>query len=146
MVFFASFLADTPTTYPNFFGLFFCTGDVEGYSFHNDSAKKCSYLHVIDTLAKLTENGTEDFSLKSFYAKKFFLPFRLSATVNNYDAATNEKLQQAPINPVSNQRKLFLKFERNTQYAIRVSVIYFQHRSIKINGEKRVFKSFDIDQ
>ena len=103
-------------------------------------------MHVLDTLAKLTQNGSEDFTLNDFLKKKFFLPFRLSANINNYDSATNEQIQQSPINPVSNQRKLYLKFESNTEYTIRVSVIYFQHRSIKIDKEKRVYKSFDIDQ
>ena len=119
---------------------------MEGYAFHNESARRCSYLHVLDTLAKLNEHGTEDFSLKNFYDKKFFLPFRLSATLNNYDAATSEYIQQAPINPISNQRKLFLKFGSNTTYTIRVSVVYFQFRSIAIDNQKRVYKSFDIDQ
>ena len=34
------------------------SGDVEGYSFQTEFAKKCSYLHVLDLLAKLTEQGT----------------------------------------------------------------------------------------
>lgn len=122
------------------------SGDVEGYSFKTEFAKKCSYLHVLDILAKLTERGSEDFSMKSFYNKKFMLPFKLSASPNNMDSATREKVQQSNITPVSNQRRLFLKFAENTSYTITVSVIYFQHRSIKINREKKVFKSFDIDQ
>ena len=122
------------------------SGDVEGYSFLNDHATKCSYLHVIDTLSKLTEKGTEDFSLDAFKNKKFFLPFKLTPSVSNYDSATNERIQQNNINPVSNQTKLYLKFKSNTSYVIRVSMIYFQHRSLKIDGQKRVFKSFDVDQ
>ena len=90
--------------------------------------------------------GTEDFTMKNFYSKKFMLPFKLSASPNNLDAATREKVQQNNMTPVSNQRRLFLKFDTNTSYTITVSVIYFQHRSIKINKEKKVFKSFDIDQ
>ena len=122
------------------------SGDVEGYSFKTEFAKKCSYLHVLDTLSKLTEAGSEDFSMDNFYEKKFFLPFKLSASINNYDMATRERVQQNPINPISSQRKLFMKFSTNLSYTLRVSVIYFQHRSIKIDKNKRCYKSFDIDQ
>ena len=122
------------------------SGDVEGYAFHDDYATKCSYLHVLDTLAKLTESGTEDFSLETFKTKKFFLPFNLSPSLSNYDSVTSEKIQQNSINPVSSQRKLYLKFKSNLTYTIRVSVIYFQHRSLKVDGLKHVYKSFDVDQ
>ena len=122
------------------------SGDVEGYSFHNSFAKKASYLHVLDTLSKLTEAGSEDFTLENFLEKKFFLPFKLSASINNYDVATRERVQQNPINPISNQRKLFLKFEANLAYTLRASIVYFQHRSIKIDKFKKCYKSFDIDQ
>ena len=119
---------------------------MEGFSFKDDYATKCSYLHVLDTLCKLTEHGTEDFSLKAFTTKKFILPFKLSPSINSLDAVTNESVQQNSINPVSNQRKLYLKFKTNTTYAIRVSCIYVQHRSICIDKNLRVFKDFDLDQ
>ena len=121
-------------------------GDVEGFSFADDYATKCSYLHVLDTMGKLTEHGTEDFSLESFKTKKFILPFKLSPSINSLDSVTTEMVQQNSVNPISNQRKLYLKFKSNTTYAIRVSCLYFQHRSIAIDQNKRVFKSYDLDQ
>ena len=122
------------------------SGDIEGYNFTSDYATKCSYLHVLDSLGKLNEKGFEDFSLKNFYGKKFFLPFSLSPSINHWDANTNEKIQQNSINPVTNERKLFLKFSSNLTYAIRIRVIYFQHRNIKIDASKRVWKDYDLDQ
>ena len=118
----------------------------EGYNFSTSYAKKCSYLHVLDTLSKLNEKGSEDFTLDNSYTKKFFLPFHLTPSLNSYDAATNEQVQQNAISPMSNQRKLYLKFDRNLEYAIRISAIFFQHRSIKIDAAKRVFKDYDVDQ
>ena len=44
------------------------------------------------------------------------------------------------------QKRLFLKFSENTSYAVRVSVVYFQHRSVKIDGLRRCWKSYDLDQ
>jgi len=124
----------------------FLTGDVEGFAFQDDYAAKCSYLHVLDTLSKLNEKGTEDFSFETFMKKKFILPFKLSPSVNHLDASLAENIQQNSVNPLSNQRKLYLKFKNNLTYAVRVSVLYFQHRSLKVDGSKRLFKNYDVDQ
>ena len=122
------------------------SGDIEGYIFTDDWAKKCSYLHVLESLHMLTETGPEDFTMDNFYKKKFFLPFRLSHSINHYDPVTQERVQQGAISPLSRQRRLFLKFESNLTYVLRVSVIYFQHRSIKVSDDLKIFKNYDVDQ
>ena len=122
------------------------SGDVEGYNLKTRNNQIFSYQQVCQDLGKLTENGTEDFSFEAFMSKKFFLTFNLSGCLNSYDSATRENIQQAPINNISNQKKLFLRFNSNTSYAIRISMLYFQHRSIRVNNEKLATKSFDVDQ
>ena len=119
---------------------------MEGYVFTDDWAKKCSYLHVLESLHMLTEVGPEDFTLNTFYNKKFFLPFKLSHSINHFDPVTAEKVQQNSISPLSRQKRLFLKFSENLGYALRVSVIYFQHRSLKVTEDLKIFKNYDVDQ
>jgi hypothetical protein len=120
------------------------SGSPEGYYFNSDWARKCSYLHILDSLGKLNEFGSADLSKKAYYRDKFFMIFRTSPSINNYSPRDSNFIQQAHYsNPKS---ILYLKFAAETTYTIRVTVLYSQSRSLTIDKDRLTFKDYDLDQ
>ena len=145
----------------------------KGYSFKTDKHIRASFLTLLDTIGKISEQGndlTKDRWLDSsfFLGKKnyllypkifntpkyfnkisflFFTAFRLNASTgeNQYSGDLAERLIHAPTLG-SGKASLFLKFKKPTTYVIRVTVLYRQAGSFILDAEKKCWKNYDIDQ
>ena len=99
---------------------------------------------MLQTTNKLTSKGS-DLDMNTWLTSSFFLPFKTSFEIDNFSEEARDRIKQSPINPYS-KYLLYLKFEEETTYVIRVVAIYRCLRYIQINSERSVFKSHELEQ
>ena len=90
----------------------------EGYHFSSTEEKLASYFVAMDSMGKINENGC-DLSYESYYGSCFFLPFYLSHELANYSSDLSERVLQAPTVKGTCKARLFLEFNKSTEYVIR---------------------------
>ena len=104
----------------------------EGYHFSSTEEKLASYFVAMDSMGKINENGC-DLSYESYYGSCFFLPFYLSHELANYSADLSERVLQAPTVKGTCKARLFLEFNKSTEYVIRYKKKKFENlKKLKI--------------